>query len=100
MVQRTVLESDLFCYGVEGFQPWADDLVTSLRDDDVDVVAAGTCIDLIEGGHDHSHDEEHEGGNDGDGDGAVPWEWAGLYHPEAGTYTYTFHEGGDPKIQL
>jgi len=109
-IQGTVLESDLFLYGIEGFQPWADDLVTSLRDDDadVDIVAAGAGIDLIEGGHDHGHEEEHEGdhedsheGKDEHGHGGEsPWEWAGLYHLEAGSYTYTFHEGPDPKMQL
>jgi len=75
-IQGTVLESDLFLYGMEGFQPWADDLVTSLRDDDadVDIVAAGAGIDLIEGGHDHDHghEEDHEGeheeGHHGEGE--------------------------------
>ena len=95
---------------MEGFQPWADDLVTSLRDDDADVeiVATGAGIDTIEGGHDHGHEEEHEGdhedsheGKDEHGHGGEsPWEWAGLYHLEAGSYTYTFHEGPDPKMQL
>jgi len=110
-IQGTVLESDLFVYGMEGFQPWADDLVTSLRDDDadVDIIAAGAGIDLIEGGHshDHGHDEGHEGeheeSHNGEGehdDGETPWEWAGLYHLESGSYTYTFHEGPDPKMQL
>ncbi|WP_018256473.1 metal ABC transporter solute-binding protein, Zn/Mn family [Halomicrobium katesii] len=108
-IQGTVLESDLFLYGMEGFQPWADDLVTSLRDDDADVeiVAAGAGIDLVEGGHDHGqeeHEGDHEEGHDGDGEhghsGETPWEWAGLYHLEAGSYTYTFHEGPDPKMQL
>jgi len=97
-------------------------LVTSLRDDDadVDIVAAGAGIDLIEGGHDHGHEEDHEGeheeGHDGEGEHghdeheegdheehhgeSAPWEWVGLYHLEAGTYTYTFHEGPDPKMQL
>ena len=109
-IQGTVLESDLFLYGMEGFQPWADDLVTSLRDDDADVeiVATGAGIDTIEGGHDHGHEEEregeHEGGHEGEDEhghgGETPWEWAGLYHLEAGSYTYTFHEGPDPEMQL
>lgn len=111
-IQGTVLESDLFLYVRDGFQPWADDLVTSLRDDDADVaiVAAGAGIDLIEGGHshDHGHEEDHEGehedGHDGEGEhdhgGENPWEWVGLYHLEAGSYTYTFHEGPDPRMQL
>ena len=109
-IQGTVPESDLFLYGMDGFQPWADDLVTSLRDDDTDVeiVSAGAGIELIEGSHDHGHEEEHEGeheeGHEGEDEhghvGETPWEWAGLYHLEAGSYTYTFHEGPDPEMQL
>lgn len=117
-IQGAVLDSDIFVYGTEGFQPWADDLVTSLRDDDaaVNVLAAGAGIDLIEGGHDHAdheegregdHEEEHEDEHtDHEGEeehghgGETPWEWAGLYHLEAGSYTYTFHEGPDPKMQV
>lgn len=69
-IQGTVLESAFFLYGIEGFQPWADDLVTSLRDDDadVDIVAAGAGIDLIERGHDQDHEDhegEHEEGHEG-----------------------------------
>jgi zinc transport system substrate-binding protein len=101
-IQGTILESDLFCYGMEGFQPWADDLVTNLRDDDadVDIIAAGAGIDLIEGGHDHGHEKDHDGEGEHDHGGETPWEWAGLYHLDAGTYAYTFHEGPDPKMQL
>jgi zinc transport system substrate-binding protein len=109
-IQGTVLESDLFFYVMEGFQPWADDLVTNLRDDDanVHIVAAGAGIDLIEGGHDHGHEEDHEGehedSHDGDGEhdhgGETTWEWAGLYHLEADSYTYTFQEGPDPEMHL
>ena len=110
-IQGTILESDLFVYGIEGFQPWADDLVTNLRDDDaeVDIIAAGSSVDLIEGGHDHGSEDEHEEDHHGEGDhgesehgdtGETPWEWAGLYHLEAGTYSYTFQEGPDPEMQL
>jgi len=104
-IQGAVLESDVFVHGMDGFQPWADDLVTSLRDDDADVkiVAAGAGIELVEGGHDDGHDEEHEEGHEGeehDHGGETSWEWAGLYHLEPGSYTYTFHEGPDPKMGL
>ncbi|MFD1564547.1 metal ABC transporter substrate-binding protein [Haloarchaeobius amylolyticus] len=61
-VQGTVLESDLFIHGTEGFQPWADDLVQSLRDDgaDVQTVAVGEGITLAEGGHDHEEEADHD----------------------------------------
>jgi len=87
-VQGTIRKSDLFIYGMEGFQPWADDIVTTLRDDDADVslLAAGSGIDRLEGDHDHG--------------GETPWEWAGLYHLDAGSYTHTFQPGPDPEMQL
>lgn len=63
-IQGTVLESDLFVYVLEGFQPWADDLVTSLRDDEagVHVVAPGERVDLLESDHGHGQhdDSEHD----------------------------------------
>lgn len=79
-IQGTVLDSDVFVYGIEGFQPWADDLVTSLRDDDaeVEIVAAGTGIDLIEGGDDHHDDDDHDDHDDGhnhDHSGEDPHFW-------------------------
>ena len=67
-IQGAILESDVFVHGMDGFQPWADDLVTSLRDDDADVkiVAAGAGIELVEDGHDDGHDEGHEEGHEGE----------------------------------
>ena len=105
-IQGTIRESDLFIYGMDGFQPWADDIVTTLRDDDADVslLAAGSSIDRLEAGHDHgtehkeSHDGEHE--SEGEHGGETPWEWAGLYHLDAGSYTYTYQPGPDPEMQL
>ncbi|SDD41443.1 metal ABC transporter solute-binding protein, Zn/Mn family [Natrinema hispanicum] len=60
-VQGTILESDLFIHGMEGFQPWADDLVHSVQDDDANVqtVAVGEGISLLEGGHDHGGEDDH-----------------------------------------
>jgi len=110
--QGTILESDLFVYGTDGFQPWVGDLITSLRDDgaDVEMVSVGGGVDLIEGGHDHGggdgheseHDDEHEDGHDDEheGESEIPWEHAGLYHLEAGSYSYTFGEGPDPEMSL
>ena len=107
-IRTEVQKADLFVRGKEGFQPWADDMVSSLRSDDagVTVVSAGSSVSLAdsthgdehegEGEHDHgdeSHDEDKHGGE-------AAWEWAGLYHLDAGSYTYTFHEGPDPKMQL
>jgi len=61
-IQGTILKSDLFVYGIEGFQPWADDIVANLRDDEaeVDIIATGSSVDLTEGGHDHGSEDEHD----------------------------------------
>mgnify|MGYP006432911187 CR=1 FL=1 len=107
-IQGRVLESDLFIYGTDGFQPWADDLITSLRDDnaDVEMIATGDGVELIEGGHDHGSDHEgedehgHEEEGHDDHGGETPWEHAGLYHLDAGSYEYTFEEGPDPEMSL
>jgi zinc transport system substrate-binding protein len=67
-IQGEILEGDIFLHGAEGFQPWADDLVESLRSDDADVrlVSVAEGIELAEGGHDHGGEEEghdHEEGH-------------------------------------
>jgi len=63
-IQGTVLESELFVTGIEGFQPWADDIAANLRDDgaDVPVVSVGSNVDLLDADHDH---DDHEGEEDG-----------------------------------
>ncbi|POG56081.1 metal ABC transporter substrate-binding protein [Haloferax marisrubri] len=60
-VQGRVLESDLFVHGMPGFQPWADDIRTSLEADGSDVaeVDASADVELHEIGADgHVHDDE------------------------------------------
>ncbi|WP_396613417.1 metal ABC transporter substrate-binding protein (plasmid) [Haloferax sp. S1W] len=63
-VQGRVLESDLLVHGMPGFQPWADDIRTSLDADGASVVSVDITadVDLHELGADggHAHDE-HEG---------------------------------------
>ena len=51
-VQRAVTTSDAFVYVFEGFQPWADDMVTNLGRDhpDIATVEAGAEVDLLEEG--------------------------------------------------
>jgi zinc transport system substrate-binding protein len=57
-LQATVFESDLFVYGMDEFQPWADDVVRNIRADGLEVepVAVGDGVDLLEYGEYH-HDE-------------------------------------------
>lgn len=71
-IQGTVLDSDLFVRGMEGFQPWADDLVSSLQGDnaDVTVVTVGSNVELLEAGGDHHHhDDEEEGHHENESEG-------------------------------
>jgi len=107
-IQGTIRESDLFINGMGGFQTWADDIVTTLRDADADVslLASGSGIDRLEGGHGHGsehqegHDEERESEGEHDHGDETPWGWAGLYHLDVGSYMYTFQPGPDPEMQL
>jgi len=101
-IQGEVLESNLFFHGPEGFQPWVDDLAGSLRDDgaDVTMVSVADGIGLVESGHDHGGEGAHEDEHDHGERSGSPWEHAGLYHLEAGSYSYTFGEGPDPEMSL
>ncbi|WP_336002380.1 metal ABC transporter substrate-binding protein [Halorientalis halophila] len=70
-VQRDVYTAALFVYMGEGFQPWADDVVRNMRDDDADVVVtdAWDGVDFLDvdghGAGEHEHDEEHDAGEHG-----------------------------------
>ncbi|KTG09285.1 hypothetical protein AUR64_15995 [Haloprofundus marisrubri] len=64
-LQRTVLESDAFVYMGEGFQPWADNVVTNLEDADSDVavIEARHGVNLLGApgsGDAHGHEEEQQ----------------------------------------
>lgn len=68
-LQATVFDSDLFIYGMEGFQPWADDIVQNIRADEIDVepIPVGRGIDLLE--HDSDQDDDHDDHDDYDDHG-------------------------------
>lgn len=68
-VQRSVTASDAFVYVFEGFQPWADDMITNLERDhpDVEVIAAGEGVDMLSVDYSHSMEEDHEDGHESDG---------------------------------
>ncbi|MFC7205435.1 metal ABC transporter substrate-binding protein [Haloferax namakaokahaiae] len=70
-IQGRIYESALFVHGMPGFQPWADDVLTSLEADGADVVTVSAAADVelheigADGNHAHeSHEEEehHESG--------------------------------------
>lgn len=68
--QRELLTSDLFVYVGDGFQPWADRVVETIREDGapVETVRAHDGIDLLEydGVHDDHGEGETNGGDDHD----------------------------------
>ncbi|WP_416841549.1 metal ABC transporter substrate-binding protein [Haloferax sp. DFSO52] len=60
-VQGRVIESDIFVHGMPSFQPWVDDVLTSLDADDAAVLPVDIAadIDLHEASADeHDHDAE------------------------------------------
>ncbi|WP_136716182.1 metal ABC transporter substrate-binding protein [Halorientalis salina] len=67
-IQGDVLDADLFVHGMEGFQPWADDIVTSIESDDAAVVpvSAADGIDLSAPGEHDTHEGENEDEHDGE----------------------------------
>ena len=63
-VRERIRDADLFVHGMEGFQPWADDVVTDLDADGADVatVDVSEAVDLLaagDGGHAHDDGGEH-----------------------------------------
>lgn len=74
-IQGRILESDVFVHGMRDFQPWADDVLTSLDADGADVATVDATADvdlheLDDSGHEDDHEETHS--DDGDHDfGAV-----------------------------
>ncbi|MWG33092.1 metal ABC transporter substrate-binding protein [Halomarina oriensis] len=109
-VQRSIRDASAFVYAGTGFQPWADDVVTSLDADgaDVHVVDARRDVDLLptpsgedEGDHEGTttddHHEAHEGestetAHEGDHDGTEPHE---TTHHEEDHDGETGHDGED-----
>ncbi|QCJ46187.1 metal ABC transporter substrate-binding protein [Haloprofundus sp. MHR1] len=109
-LQRTVLQSDAFVYMGEGFQPWADNVVTNLEDaeSDVAVIEARHGVDLLgapSDGDDHgdeahqneTHEEEHHnesedsGGREHEHSDADPHFW--LDPTRAATAVETIRDG-------
>ena len=72
-IRTEAQKADLFIRGMEGFQPWADDMVSSFQSDgaDVTVVSAGSSVSLADSTHGDKHEGEGEDehGHDGSLDG-------------------------------
>lgn len=61
-VQRDVLTADAFVYVTEGFQPWADDVISNIESDGagVAVIESAAGIDLLSA-DEHDHEEGEHG---------------------------------------
>ncbi|WP_410767671.1 metal ABC transporter substrate-binding protein [Haloferax sp. DFSO60] len=81
-VQGRIYESDLFVHGMPGFQPWADDVLTSLEADGADVVTVSAAEDV----------ELHEIGADGE---HVHDQQEGGHHEETGNHEEETHTEDD-----
>ena len=72
-VQTDIRNADLLVHGMNGFQPWIDDIRSDLEADDAGVTTldVSTGIDLLEAGEGHNHEEgdhDENGHNEGDHD--------------------------------
>jgi zinc transport system substrate-binding protein len=66
-VQTDIRNADLLVHGMNGFQPWIDDIRSDLEADDAGVTTldVSTGIDLLEAGEGHNHEEgDHGSGMD------------------------------------
>jgi len=82
-VREDIRSASLLIHGMDGFQPWVDDILTDLDADGSDVTAVDVSagVDLLEAGGDHGHDEdEHRDEN---------------HHSETDTHTEDGHHGDD-----
>lgn len=78
-VREDIRDADLFVHGMNGFQPWVDDIKADLKADDPGLTAvdASAGLDLLAAGEGHDrgeHDEEHDEEHD-DGSGIDPHFW-------------------------
>ena len=101
-IQGDALDADLFVHGVDGFQPWADDVAANVREDDADtaLVEVGSNVDLLDAGSHASegHGDHDDGGDHGSHDGAAhdeTTEHGG--HDETNHRDETDHEGHDDE---
>lgn len=61
-------DADMFIYNGAGMEPWVDDVLNSINNDDLIVVEASKGVELIESTHDHSHEDEHDHNHEDDED--------------------------------
>lgn len=69
-VREDIRDADLLVHGMDGFQPWVDDIRTDLEADDADVttVDVSSRLELLEAGGGNDHEEDDHGDHDGHDD--------------------------------
>jgi len=72
-VREDIRDADLLVHGMDGFQPWVDDIRTDLEADDADVttVDVSSGLELLAPGSEHHHGEEGHEGDDDHGHGTM-----------------------------
>jgi len=70
-VREDVRDADLFVHGMEGFQPWVDDIEADLEADDAGVRSVDVTegVDLLAADSEHDHEEGHDGDEDSHDEG-------------------------------
>lgn len=71
-IREEMYQSDLLLHGMDGFQPWVDDILGDVDEEGEDVVTVDVSadVDLLSagaGGHDHDGDDQESDGHDSDG---------------------------------
>jgi len=65
-VREDINNAELLLHGMEGFQPWVDDMLTDIDVDapDLNAVEVSSGLDLLEAGADHNHGAHEEEGEE------------------------------------
>lgn len=86
-------ESSMFVYIGENMEPWAHDILASLKNKDLAIVEAGKGIEMMSEAEHHGHEE-----------GKHAFEWAGAFHLKKGDYYLTFAKKdckyADPEMKI
>lgn len=93
----TIKKADVFVYTGKYMEPWAEDILKGITNDNLVVVDSSRGIELMdEADHDDHHADGHGGGH--------AFEWAGAFRLAPGVYTWTFAkvdgDYADPKMKM
>ncbi|MXR41899.1 zinc ABC transporter solute-binding protein [Halobaculum sp. WSA2] len=102
-VRESIRAADLLVHGMDGFQPWVDDVLTDLDADGEAVAAVDVSaeVDLLAPGEEGDHDHDHDHGSGDDHHGEHETE-TGDHHEENETHTddRDHGTGADPHFWM